>query len=71
MAHYAKVLDGKVIEIMVAEPDFMSTFVDETPGTWIETSKKTHGGILYDDYGTQASNQSGIQLHRTDHRRND
>ena len=46
MAHYAKVLDGKVIEIMVAEPDFMSTFVDETPGTWLETSKKTHGGVL-------------------------
>ena len=59
MAHYAKVLDGKVVEIKVADANFMSTFVDETPGTWLETSKKTHGGILYNDDGTKASNQSG------------
>ena len=59
MAHYAKVLDGKVVEIMVADANFMSTFVDETPGTWLETSKKTHGGVLYNDDGTKASDQSG------------
>ena len=59
MAHYAKVLDGKVIEIKVADADFMKTFEDETPGTWIETSKKTHGGVLYNDDGTKASDQSG------------
>ena len=59
MAHYAKVLDGKVIEIKVADANFMSTFVDETPGTWLETTKKTHRGILYNNDGTKASDQSG------------
>jgi hypothetical protein len=43
MAHYAKVLDKKVIQIIVAEPDFFASFVDSSPGTWIQTSYNTHG----------------------------
>jgi hypothetical protein len=34
MAHYAKVLDGKVTNVIVAEADFLQTFVDNTPGEW-------------------------------------
>ena len=45
MAHYAKVLDGKVIEVIVAEQDFMDEFVDSTPGEWIQTSYNTKGGV--------------------------
>ena len=48
MSYYAKVLDGKVLQIMVADATYMNSFEDETPGTWIETSKRTKGGILYD-----------------------
>ena len=59
MSHYAKVLDGKVVNILVADASFISSFVDETPGKWIETSKKTHGGVLYNEDGTPASDQSG------------
>ena len=33
MSHYAKVLDGKVVQVIVAEADFFNTFVDTTPGT--------------------------------------
>ena len=43
---------------MVADATFMNSYEDETPGTWIETSKRTRGGILYNDDGTQASDQS-------------
>ena len=44
MAHFAKVLDGKVIQVIVAEQEFIDTFVDETPGKWIQTSYNTKGG---------------------------
>ena len=59
MSYYAKVLDGKVLDIMVADATFMNSYEDETPGTWIETSRRTKGGILYNTDGTQASDQSG------------
>lgn len=43
MSHYAKVLNGQVIEVIVAEAEFFDTFVDTSPGTWIQTSYNTHG----------------------------
>jgi len=45
MAHYAKVTDGKVTQVIVAEPEFFTTFVDTSPGEWIQTSYNTHGGV--------------------------
>ena len=45
MAHFAKVLKGKVVEIIVAEIDFFDTYVDNTPGRWIQTSYNTRGGV--------------------------
>ena len=44
MAHFAKVQDGKVSQVIVAEPEFFNTFVDTSPGEWIQTSYNTHGG---------------------------
>ena len=43
MSHFAKVVDGKVVSVIVAEPEFFDTFVDSSPGTWIQTSYNTHG----------------------------
>jgi len=43
MAHYAKVNNGIVEQVIVAEADFFNTFVDSSPGTWIQTSYNTHG----------------------------
>ena len=43
MKYFAKVLDEKVVNVIVAEQEFIDTFVDETPGEWIETSVDTHG----------------------------
>lgn len=43
MSHFAKVLDGKVTQVIVAEPEFFETFVDSSPGQWIQTSYNTYG----------------------------
>ena len=43
MAHYAKVNNGIVEKVIVAEADFFNTFVDTSPGAWIQTSYNTHG----------------------------
>lgn len=43
MAHYAKVNNGIVEKVIVAEADFFNTFVDSSPGEWIQTSYNTFG----------------------------
>lgn len=43
MSHFAKVLDGKVIQVIVAEQDFFDTFIDTSAGEWIQTSYNTYG----------------------------
>jgi hypothetical protein len=45
MAHFAKVVDGVVTQVIVAEPEFFQTFVDSSPGEWIQTSYNTIGGV--------------------------
>jgi hypothetical protein len=44
MAHFAKVQDGIVTKVIVAEPDFFDNFVDDSPGEWVQTSYNTMGG---------------------------
>jgi len=44
MSHFAKVVDGIVTQVIVAELEFFQTFVDSSPGEWIQTSYNTHGG---------------------------
>jgi len=44
MSHYAKVLNGIVQQVIVAEAEFFQTFVDTSPGDWIQTSYNTYGG---------------------------
>jgi hypothetical protein len=38
MAHYAKVVNNLVTQVIVAEAEFFDTFVDSSPGEWIQTS---------------------------------
>ena len=47
MAHFAKVNNGIVEQGIVAEPEFFETFVDTSPGQWIQTSYNTRGGVHY------------------------
>ena len=59
MAHYAKVVDGIVTKVIVAEADFFDTFVDDSPGQWIQTSYNTRGGVHYEpDSETPSADQS-------------
>ena len=44
MSHFAKVNNCIVEKVIVAEPEFFTTFVDSSPGQWIQTSYNTHGG---------------------------
>lgn len=47
MGHYAKVVSGIVQQVIVAEADFFNTFVDSSPGEWIQTSYNTRGNVHY------------------------
>jgi hypothetical protein len=47
MSHFAKVNNGIVEQVIVAEPEFFKNFVDSSPGEWIQTSYNTRGGIHY------------------------
>lgn len=50
MGHYAKVFNGVVVNVIVADADqieIMNTQVDSQPGEWIKTSYNTHGGVHY------------------------
>lgn len=60
MAHYAKILDGKVIDIIVAEEEFFDTFVDNSAGTWIQTSYNTKGGVHSEGGTPLRKNYAGI-----------
>ena len=59
MSHYAKVNNGIVEAVIVAEADFFNTFRDTSPGTWIQTSYNTRGGI---HYGPDENPDGGIAL---------
>ena len=43
MSHFAKIVDGKVVSVIVAEKEFFDTFVDNSPGQWVQTSYNTIG----------------------------
>jgi hypothetical protein len=45
MAHFAKVKDGIVTKVIVAEQEFIDNLVDTEPGEWIQTSYNTKGGV--------------------------
>ena len=44
MAHFAKVLDGVVVQVIVAEQEFIDSLIDTSPGTWLQTSYNTKDG---------------------------
>lgn len=60
MAHFAKVVNGIVTQVIVAEPEFFETFVDTSPGEWIQTSYNTYGGVHSLDGTPLRKNYAGI-----------
>lgn len=57
MAHYAEVVDGIVVNVIVAEEDFIKTL----PGKWVQTSYNTREGI---HYGPDGQPDGGIPLRK-------
>jgi hypothetical protein len=59
MSHFAKVVNGTVSQVIVAEPEFFQTFVDSSPGEWIQTSYNTRGGV---HHGQDGNPDGGVAL---------
>ena len=57
MSHFAKVENGIVVSVIVAEQDF----VDSLEGTWIQTSYNTHGNV---HLGQDGEPDEGIALRK-------
>ncbi len=47
MAHFAKVKSRKVLEVIVAEQDYIDSLPTEDGVTWVQTSYNTSGNIHY------------------------
>ena len=60
MAHFAKVVNGLVTQVIVAEPEFFDTFIDTSPGEWVQTSYNTFKGIHQLDGTPLRKNYAGI-----------
>lgn len=60
MGHFAKVVNGIVEQVIVAEPEFFETFVDSSPGEWIQTSYNTIGGVHLNNGTPFRKNFAGI-----------
>lgn len=60
MGHFAKVVDGKVTQVIVAEPEFFDTFVDSSPGQWLQTSYNTVGNKHLNGGTPLRGNYAGI-----------
>jgi len=48
MGHFARVQDGTVTQVIVAEQDFINTGAIGDPSEWVQTSYNTRGGVHYD-----------------------
>lgn len=59
MSHFAKVENGVVTEIIVAEQDFIDTGLVGDPSLWIQTSYNTRGNV---HYGSDGEPDNGIAL---------
>jgi hypothetical protein len=51
MSHYAKVENGIVTQVIVAEADFIATGALGDPAAWVQTSYNTRGNVHYDQNG--------------------
>ena len=60
MAHFAKVNNGTVEQVIVAESEFFDTFVDSSPGEWVQTSYNTLGGVHSDSGTPLRKNFAGV-----------
>tara|TARA_Y100000310_G_scaffold333185_1_gene410205 strand:- start:23 stop:379 length:357 start_codon:yes stop_codon:yes gene_type:complete len=58
MSHFAKIENGIVTQVIVAEQDF----IDDRDGQWVQTSYNTRGGVHYAPNSNDPDN--GIALRK-------
>jgi hypothetical protein len=59
MAHFAKVENGKVTQVIVAEQEFIDTGALGDPSQWVQTSYNTRNGVHYNpETGEPSEDQS-------------
>lgn len=56
VSHFAKVENGLVTQVIVAE----QPFIDKQTGTWVQTSYNTHGGVHNEGGTPLRKNYAGI-----------
>lgn len=59
MAHFAKVVNGIVEEVLVVEQEFINSGALGDPSMWIQTSYNTRGNV---HYGQDGAPDGGIAL---------
>lgn len=59
MAHFAKVINNKVTQVIVAEQDVIDSGIYGDPGFFIQTSYNTRGGV---HYGPDGNPDGGVAL---------
>jgi hypothetical protein len=61
MSHYAKVVKGKVVNVIVADENYIKKMIDNSPGQWIQTSYNTSAGVhSFDQSKALRKNAAGI-----------
>ena len=60
MSHFAKVENGIVVQVLVIEQDVVDTGMFGDPGSWIQTSYNTHGGVHTQGDTPLRKNYAGI-----------
>jgi len=62
MSHFAKVENGIVTEIIVAEQDHIDSGAVGDPSLWIQTSYNTRGGVHYDPVTRQPDGGVALRM---------
>ena len=57
MAHFAKVENGIVTQVVVAEEAFIATGALGDPASWVQTSYNTRGNVHYKQDGTPSGRE--------------
>jgi hypothetical protein len=61
MAHFAKVENGIVTQVIVAEQEFINTGAMGPPAQWVQTSYNTRDGIHYDPESGKPSGKTALR----------
>lgn len=60
MSHFAKIEDGIVVQVIVAEQDVIDTGIFGNPSDWVQTSYNTYGGVHLQGGVPMRKNYAGI-----------